>query len=520
MKKVFVIAIGLFVCGALKAQTLENGIDQLQKENYIKAKKELKQVYNNTKNSDAAFYLGNAYLFLGNNDSAKMYYTYASSGTTALSFIAQARLGLMNGGSDEAAKVLIEKAISMTKRKDAEVMFQAGRLAYRPAPTNIEFYMQYVKDAKEREPSKTYYALILGDMFNDLNKGGDAMNTYEAVTSVDPNNALANIKIGRLWYAAKNYELAIEHLEKANAADPNYSSIHKDLGELYYLTKNYAKSTEEFKKYIAANDNDTEIKLKYCSFIFSLKEHQKVLNEVSEFAKSDSTNYKYYRFLAFSSYELKKNAEARNYMNKVMTLSNPTSLNGLDYTYAAKIAAANNDTTNVISYFKKALEIDSTNADVYSEYGVLLFNYKRYADAVNVLKKRLALGKPKSLDYFYIGNSYYNCKDYVNSDTSFGDFLRMQPKSPDGYYWKASSLVQLDDPKAPKGLASPYYTKFIELGGSDLGRYRYKLVNAYSYLGFMALQNKDNANAKMYFTKALELDPEDKAVKAQLSKIK
>ena len=521
MKKLILSIALVLTLNAVKAQSLDNAIKEIQNENLIKAKLELLKLYSGSKNTDAAFYLGNVYLKLGVNDSAKYYYSLSEVGTTALSQVAKAKLSLMNGGTDESVKVYTEKAKSMAKRRDAEVLFQLSQLAYRPNPVNVSAYMPYINDAISIQPDNKYYSLVLGDMYLDMNQGGKAMSTYEDVTMLDSNHILANIRVGRLYYSAKNYELAIKFLEKANSLDQSYAIVHKELGELYYLTKNYDKASAEFKKYIDLNYNDSKTKMTYSGFLFQLKEYQKAIEEVSVYQKADSTNTVYLKILAFSYQELKKYKQAQAYLDKYFKYSSADKINGLDYSYAGKIASSNGDTTKAINYFKSALAIDTTNADVYSEYGKTLFNAKRYGDAVIVLKKRNSMEKrPSSLDIYYLGRAYYACKEYVNADTNFAEFTKMQPKAPDGYLWRAKCQLELDNMKDPKGLASPYYIKFIEVASADVAKNKNNLITAYSYLGFIALHNKDNASAKMNFEKVIGIDPENKEAKEQLAKIK
>jgi TolA-binding protein len=128
--------------------------------------------------------------------------------------------------------------------------------------------------------------------------------------------------------------------------------------------------------------------------------------------------------------------------------------------------------------------------------------------------------RPSSLDIYYLGRAYYACKEYVNADTNFADFTKMQPKAPDGYLWRAKCQLELDNMKDPKGLASPYYIKFIEVASADVAKNKNNLITAYSYLGFIALHNKDNASAKMNFEKVISIDPENTEAKEQLAKIK
>lgn len=520
MKKLIVIIAFVLFINAAKAQSLDNAIKEIQKENLVKAKIELLKIYSASKNLDAAFYLGNVYLKDGVTDSAKYYYSIAETGSSALSSVAKARISLMNGGNDDAAKAIADKALSVSKRKDAEVLFQIGQLAYRPNPVNVAAYIDFVKEASTISENK-YYTLVLGDMYLDLNQGGKAMSTYEDVTMIDSNHVLANIRVGRLYYAAKNNEMAIKYLERANRNDNSYSIVHKELGELYYINKNYDRASEEFKKYIELNYNDSKAKMTYSGFLFQLKEYQKTIDEVNGFYKADTTNGVYLKILAFSYQELKKSKQALTYLDKYLKYTPADKINGLDYTYAGKIYASNGDTTKAINAYKTAISKDSLNADVFSEFGKTLFNFKRYGDAVLILNKRVKMEKvASSLDYYYLGRAYYACKEYVNADTNFALFVQMQPKLADGYLWRANCQLRLDDTKNPKGLSSPFYTKFIEIASSDIVKNKSNLITAYNYLGFIALHNKDNASAKANFEKVLSIDPENTEAKEAIAKIK
>ena len=54
----------------------------------------------------------------------------------------------------------------------------------------------------------------------------------------------------------------------------------------------------------------------------------------------------------------------------------------------------------------------------------------------------------------------------------------------------------------------PWYSKYIEVAGSDPVKNKKNLVEAYNYLGVYYFE-KDKAKAKENFNKALELDPND-----------
>ena len=94
------------------------------------------------------------------------------------------------------------------------------------------------------------------------------------------------------------------------------------------------------------------------------------------------------------------------------------------------------------------------------------------------------------------------------ADSAFLEFADRNPTSPDGYFQLARINLKLGKPEDFMSL--PYYQKFIELAQPDSAKYKAKLVEAYLYVGVYSTEKqKDNAKAKEYFSKALELDPSD-----------
>jgi Tfp pilus assembly protein PilF len=511
MKKIFALLLSCTLFQMSQAQTMKDAINELQNENYIKAKQGFLSLKGEELTLESYLYLGNVYLNLGNTDSAQYCYQKAELATDAYGSIAKARLAIMANKDSNEVKSFIEKAISQSKRRSADVYFQAAYLSFQPKVTNPKQFIAYASEAHRLAPNNHYYTLVYGDLYLAMGEGGKAMGKYEDVVAADPNNVLANIRIGSLYYASMNYPTAIEYLEKANALNGNFSIAHKELGELYYRTKQNDKAAVEFKKYILLNDNDSRIKATYSGFLYQLKEYQKAIDEINVFKATDSTNYAYHRILAYCNFELKKYKEAQTSINKFWNYSAGNKITALDYSYSGRVAAANNDTSSAIKYLKAGALLDTNNADMQSEYAKALYTAKRYKESIIEYKRRIAMKKlPGSLDHYYLGRAYFANGEFLFADTTFADFARMQPKSPDGYLWRAKSMVELEDAKNLKGLGSAYYLKFIELASSDIAKNKSNLVSAYTYLAYVALTQKDNVNAKGYFDKLLEIDPENK----------
>lgn len=522
MKNILTLILAVTFANCISAQTLEQAKTDFQNEKYKRAKRALLVICKTAPSSQAQLYLGNAYLKLDEMDSAQLYYKQAETGTDAFAFIAKARMAIINHSDKTTQQSFIDKAISLSKKRDAEIFYQAGFLTFQPKAVNPENYQVYFEQASTLAPDDEFYKLSLGDNYLDQHEGGKAMSKYEEVTDKNPNSLMALIKIGRLFYSSTNYTKAIEFLEKANAINANYDFVHKELGELYFLTKSYEKATAEFRKYLDLNDNDSRAKVTYGGFLFQLKEYQKAVDEVSEFSKQDSTNFIYYRIIAYSNYEIKKMEAAKVAMTNFWKYCEKSKLITLDYVYSGKIATANADTSGAINYMSKATELDTNDADIQTEYAKVLFNAKRYKQAALAYKRRTEMKQKTAspLDYYYMGRSYFSSGDYVNADSAFAQFTYQQPQSPDGYLWRAKSNLEQEDKTNLKGFASVHYLKFIELTSADPSKQRSNLVSAYNYLGFVALIQKDNVKAKEYFGKIIEIDPNNAKAQEELKRLK
>ena len=213
-----------------------------------------------------------------------------------------------------------------------------------------------------------------------------------------------------------------------------------------------------------------------------------------------------------------------------------------DYVATAKLATKTGDTTTALKYFTIALQVDSNNDELLSDYALLMYNSKHYYDAITyyTLKINRFPAKTAFYDYYYIGRANYYIamsfkakKDdaaaadsatyyYTAADTAFANLTTTKwGNTPDGWQWRAKTNIKLD-PEMKGTAAKTNYEQYIKLATSAADQTRFKngLLDAYDYLGAYSLNAKDNDAAKGYFGKALELDPNDEFAKDALKGIK
>ena len=75
------------------------------------------------------------------------------------------------------------------------------------------------------------------------------------------------------------------------------------------------------------------------------------------------------------------------------------------------------------------------------------------------------------------------------------------------------------DPDGKLGLAKPYYEKYVEYT-TDAKKFMKELTEAYEYLGYYFMLQKDNAKAKELWLKLKEIDPSNTKAQKALDSLK
>ncbi len=526
MMKHFTLSALVGISVALNAQTIQDAQREIESENFFKAKQILRKLQADPASDKNAvnYYLGNAYLKDDDADSAKIFYAFASSGESKnpISYVAAGKLALLNKKKEEA-KTNFDRALQTSKFKNAEVHYQIGEAHLTSPDKNLSEAIKALEESVRLNPKSASYFLTLGDAYLESNDAGKALSKYESARDLDTKSAVAQIKIARVNRNGRIYPDAITALESAIKIDPNLALAYKELGEVYYLSKQYDKVGAMFKKYVELNSEDAAAKNQYITFLYAVKDYENAITEATKALQTDPNNYVYYRVIASSNLELKRYKDGYEAIQKFWAL--PTkNVKPIDYVNSAKLASLTGDTAQAISYFTTALSTDSLNCDLLGEYAKALFLAKRNGEAAAYyVKKQDNCGSLAALDVFNLGRAYYFNKEYANADTFFAQFIARTPSTPDGYLWRGKNAAQLDialNGEKPQFLALPYYQQFIEKFEADPVKNKRGLSESYFYYGTYHLQNNDNANAKVFFNKMLELDPNDTDAQEMLKALK
>ncbi|MGV3686023.1 MAG: hypothetical protein ACO1NS_10385 [Daejeonella sp.] len=543
MNKAVKITLGLMLVGsAVFAQSLADARKAIDAEQYQKGKALLKTLTTSQPtNPENFFVLGNLYLTTSpiNQrpdyiDSAKASFDkgIAADAEFALNYVGLGAVELAKKGNPKAN---FDKALELTKRKDHVTDLYIGKAYTYAAVPKIPEALTHLEKAKALDEKDAQVFLALGDAYRAQMKNSEAFSAYRTAYDLDKTLIRSLVELGKINKLSKAYPEAIEEYNKVIALDANYGPAYRERAEAYQAwawssQKEYEgrikQALENYEKYMDLTDRSLDSRLRHADFLYLAKDFKALEAEANEMAKLEKANARVLRYLAYSSFENGNYAASAQALKDFMAKVEPARIISQDYLYLGR--AQMKDTTQLdegMANITKAVEMDSTNAEVMSEIALALYKARKYEEAAKAYEIAMKNPDVALLDYFYLGSSYYF--DYgakkaaeqnpsnellVKADSAFSYLVQRAPTTHQGWLYRGRINRLLDGPEDEKGLAVPFYEKYVNLLTVEKPELAAangtNLVQAYTYLGSVAARRDgDNAKAKEYFDKVLALDP-------------
>jgi len=519
------------LCNVAFGQTVDQGKKFLYYQRYKSAKDVFdKLLASNPNNIDAVYWQGQTLLDMKDSVAAEALYSKAlqSNGNAPLLLVGMGNIELRKGKVTDARQ-RFETAISLTKSKDVNVLnavgdanidAKAGDAAYAVEKLNL------ATQTKNFNNPETY--VLLGDAYRKLIDGGNAVQSYQKVLTIDPKYAEAKYKIGKIYLTQNNKEYFLPAFEEAIQLDPAYAPAYYELF-YYYYTRDVNKAGEYLDKYIANTDQGPEVEYTKTDLLYSSSKFAdakaKALGLITSLG--DKVAPRMYKMVAYCCDTLGDLACAKQYITTYFQKQDTAAIIGGDYAERANISAKASDTATkltAIADYKLAIDRDT------------LPEFKaRYIAAATDLVKRLgnkpamadlaaivynSKKNPVNTDVYNWGMANYQAGNYKTADSIFcGIYESKYPTEIYGYLWCARSKQAQDDTLNSKGLAVEAYDKLAQVArgldstakaanSGDSTKYKSQILNSYFFLaGYYNDIKKDKPTAITYMEKVLEVDP-------------
>jgi len=548
-KKAITLSLGLVVMGSASfAQSLADAKKALDAEQYQKAASMLKNLVNTQASKGENYYnLGEVYLRMDYVDSARAVFT---KGVTAdpknsLNYIGLGEADLASNNAT-SAKTNFAKAVEISSKKDWIPQLYIGKAYTNAEKPDFEAALPYLQKAEELDANdkdaETFIAL--GDYYALQKKNSEALQNYMRAGNINETILRAPVQIGRMYKESRAFTESEQQLKEVIAKDPNYGPAYREIAELYMqwalqmATEFPAKSAqaiENYKKYIDLTDNSYESKLRYAQFLFYAKDFKTLEEVTSALAATNPNDPKALvvsRLRGYSAFENKNYPKSLEYMNDFFAkVKDQNRIVASDYLYLGKAQSQNKLDSLALINLTKAVEMDSTSVEALADVAKSFYDAKNWTKAIaayDVVNKYNPHGKGSLYNYFYQGLASYflyaqgysaktnPSKDIlVKGDAALANVLKDAPTTIDVHLWRARINNLMDSDTDPKGLKLPFYQQYLDSAEVRIAKSIQpappvkNMVEAYNQIAGFAAYKEDKAKAKLYWDKALALDPQN-----------
>lgn len=527
VKKLAFGAAVVFFTNFAVAQTVQDGINSIDSDKYAQAKTNFTNMIASAPTAENYFYLGNTYLKQGEPDYAAATDSFnkglAADGKSYLNKLGLATVKL--GKGDKGAIAEIQKIVTDSKEKDAEVLFRAAEaLTLFEKNNSPDLAIQYLNKAIERAEKKgvpAHYYYTLGDAYRLKRMPGDAMSAYDKALPLAKNKASVYTRIGTLWMAAQQWQQAKTSIDKAIATDPSYAPAYKALAAYDIRYQQNAKATQDLINYTKYADEDPYTQLEIAKLYFTNEDYansKQVLDKIFD-KINDPIKFK---LRAYQLYADGKYAEAKQNMDSFVSQADKSRVQpadqGLQGLIAAGLAKTETDAakkTALTTEAQQKIAIAKAAKDETLKWDMELVKIAgggaSQADidagptnpTIEGLKQKVAANAQDSDSLFKLATAYQDAKNWNGAIATWQKMNALLPDWAPGYYSLGYSYQQAGNNDAAKMA----YEKFIStVKPAEQEANKQTLAYAYFAVAYMS-KDSDVAKAKDYVVKSVQLDP-------------
>lgn len=534
MKKTFLTLSATIVLAMFAgAQTVQEGINHLYADRFKIAEQTFQKILAANPNvSEATYWLGQTYLDMDDNEAARQVYdkALAANGNNPLIMVGKGHVLLLDKKKDEARQ-LFESAITISATKkgnDPNVLNAIGRANVDAKEGNLEYAVQVLEQAIQRDPKNADIALNLGNAYRKKDPGqggGKAYENYKIALQINPNFAYPYVRIAKLFETQKQWDLFLENLNKAVQVDPSFSLAYYELFYYYFYNLKYDDATSYFNKYVNSRAGDDKVEDDYLNsqLCWAKKDWECAIAKAEgvKAAMGLKVKPKVFRQLAYSYLGKGDVANARKNIDEffVRTKDAPVPQ---DYVLKADIYVAGGATceevypvfmegANADTILQSRIDYMAKQADYFKTKGCKL----QEADMRMAWFNARGNANPTYLVNF--GILYLQANSLMKADSVFARYISLAPDSIYGYDWKGRVNYTIDTTMTVEPYASQFvtnYQKTLDIALTDKIRYKGQGTKAALFLaGYYNNVRSSRDSAYTYVLKGLEVDSTNSQLK-------
>jgi tetratricopeptide (TPR) repeat protein len=437
----FVYFSFLFLTNVYSQDNLKKGIDAVNKGDYVSALNLLKDVVKSDKSYDANYNYGEALFRTGSIEEAIKY------------------LNIALADDDEGIMALKDLGEIYTQKKDYNKANDYFKKAIKVEPQNIPVLI--AKAAMLSAQGKIDPAIEVLTLASSIDKEhpdpmvfvglGDAwyargtspkiaLDNYQKALKLKSNLAVAYYGLGRVYFKMKKYNDAINSFNIAIEKDPNYAPAYLEMGKILYFNGDFPKAAASFIKYSKLRPGTQEGNSYYAKTLYAQGKFDEAIALLTDVLKNDpkSVTGNLYTAYIYAEREQTDSLLQIESYNKAIEYFQKVNIEDMDVDDLVKYANVNvnlKNYDNAIPLYRKAIVLDSSNSDVYYNFGKMFFKSETYDSAIAYFTLAENYGMIKQSCYIYAGLSNFYLKKYDDAIKQFREILKLDDKNTFAYTW-------------------------------------------------------------------------------------
>ena len=355
---------------------------------------------------------------------------------------------------------------------------------------------------RESLPNNIKLYEYLGDSYAKINVTELALINYEQAVSMDSTDVTILTKMADILYKLKRYTDAVNKYLKIVFIDPKNTKAYLNAATILYNAKprRYADAATMYEKYLSL-DKSKEAYENITSAYNSLKNYDKSYSYAIEGLVKYPDDILLAKNAAIASYNLKKFDEAAKYYKAV-----PDSMLSINDLKSAGASFSSIKADSIaIMYYEKVIKKDSTQSSLFMDIANSYFRNKENEKAVKYYAEKIKIDPKYEPAYRYMGFAYFIDGKFNDARQAFLDAKNLIDTTFATNYYLAQSYVRVDSSEH----AAEQYIRVLKLAEGKERQYKDAILEASDFLVRRAYARKNYSGAITYFSKALQVKPNE-----------
>lgn len=455
-------------------------------------------------------------------------------------------------GQSSSKKIAQEKFINgsifETKGRFVEALAEyTEALKYDPQPgiyytiaknyfrlNKLNYAVLNAKTAAELEPKNLEYQFLLATVYNASRLEDSSITVYEKIIEIDSNNTVALFQLAQLYEKNRpsyslnlykklidligpewsvlvriadlnermgNIKETVQTLEELIKLNPSELELKRLLIETYLKTNDYDKAIILSKEALISYPDDIGLIEQKANAYIQQENWKEAAKEYKKLFESDKINYETKLrissiFMVASEVDSNNIEIAKSFLQKLAKDSSDWQVNA----YLGEIALRQNDDSLAVKYFEKSTELAEWNAQLWIRLGGMLFDKRKYEDAIVYLEKAVEKFPNDFVINLIYGLSFSQLNDYQEAKIYLQRAVNINTMDITALTSYAYTLNQLKETEE----ALKIFHKALSVSPDD--------VQVLSMTALVYDQKKNFLMSDSLYTKALSIDPDNPLV--------